>query len=723
MNYCIPLKDAFREAKKETGTKAYNLSLLLSHGFPVPRGFVIKASCFPEFLGKTGIKEKIDTLLSETDVDNTAKLSGTSHEIKKLIHSVEIPDGMKESLVNTYIGLGEREDMQGLNEVAKSIMSSVNRETNVAVRGSIPNDEFRNSFAGCTRANLNVRGKVGFIDAVKNVWASFYSEHSIYYREKTGNQKTGLALLIQNMVRSEKAGVIFTINPVTGEKNQRIVEAIYGTGESISLGATVPDKYVISKDSQMISDYFVGGKEWMYAENDFDGGTRKEPVSERKRESQVLSATELKIINDLAGKIESRSSVPQDIEWAIARGRIYILQARPVIMGNTEKTDNPMPFGKDVICSGTPASHGKGEGAPKSFYEPMGGTIIYDKDVLLARDAAPSIFSISKKVSAIVCEEGGVLSPAAILLREFHVPLIVGAKGVIERVAGKEKITVNATKGSIFSETASSNTLAPSEATETESDTGGELLATKIRICSQGFEESEMNSDCDGLFVIGNIFSTYHEDIAGYIAKAAEHMHPSKLWIKMPKKSADFSVASAGIGGAVSRGYKNLGIIIPSVYSRTHVEDAILALSTNGVDSRSIEIGILVDSPAGAMMACEFAQAGTAVACIDADTLVKNMFGLDDNTSTVNLETHPAFLHILERCIRSCKKQKMHTAFFGSASGDPRMIDKLVEFGIDSICVPKKSETMARYMAARAERRMLIDLLKHRDRFIRKNSD
>ncbi|MCK4554994.1 MAG: hypothetical protein KAT83_00145 [Candidatus Aenigmarchaeota archaeon] len=722
MNYCVPLKDVFREGKKETGTKAYNLSLLLSFGFPVPRGFVIKTTCFTEFLEKTGIKEKIAALLSETDVDDPAKLTGTSHEIKKLIISTEMPDDMKEGLANIYLGLGEREDMQGLNDVAKSIMSSVRRETNVSVRGSVTNDEFRNSFAGCVRASLNVRGKIGFLDAVKNAWASFYSEHAIYYKEKTGNQNTGLALLIQNMVKSEKSGVIFTANPVTGAKNQRIAEAAYGTGESISLGATVPDRYVISKDSQMISDFSVGRKEWMYSENDFDGGTRKEPVSEQNRESQVLSATEIKTINDLAGKVEERANVPQDIEWVISRGRTYILQARPVILGPIENADTVNPFGKEVLCSGTPASPGKGEGAPKSFYEPMGSSMVQDGDVLLSKDAAPSIFSISKKVSAIVCEEGGVLSPAAILLREFHVPMIVGAKGIIDSAAGHEKIIVNATKGSICSDTPSGNGT-PTEVTESELDKGGELLATKIRICSEGIEEIETNPDCDGLFVTGDIFSTEHEDIAGSIAKAAEHMHPSKLWIKMPKESADFSGATTGINGAISRGYKNIGIIIPSVYSRTHVEDALHTLSTNGVDPGSLEVGILVDSPAGAMMACEFAQAGTTVACIDADTLVKNMFGLGDNTVATNLETHPAFLHILERCIRSCKKQKMHTAFFGSASGDPRMIDKLVEFGIDSICVPKNSETMARHLAMRAERRMLIDLLKNRDRFIRKGAE
>lgn len=726
MPYCTSLKDAFREGKKDVGTKAYNLSLLMSFGFPVPRGFVIKAQCFSDLAAGSGLKDRIGQILSETNVDDPAKLSAAAREIKRTILSSEIPKSISDELVQAYSNASGREDMQGLNDVAKSIMSAGRSEASIAVRASYANDESRNSFAGCARACLNVRGRVGFLDAVKSVWASCYSEHAIYYREKTGNQNTGFAMLVQLMVNPEKAGAIATANPLTGDKNQEIIEAVWGTGEAISLGATTPDRYTINKESRMISDYTIGRKEWIYSNDDFDGGTKKEPVSEKNMALEVLSHPEIKAIEEIARKIDERAGVPQDVEWAILRGRIYVLGARQIMFSSEGRELISVPPYSAAKIAGTTASRGSAEGKPIMLYD-SGLTEFAQGEIILLRDATPSALPLTKSSSAVISEGGGMLSAASTLFREFRIPSIVGAKGIIGYAEKSVRAYVDATRGKIYFENPAEKAIAPLAEAPTApqaQDDACALLATKIRLVAKSHEGEEKFDTSDGVFLSADtLFSSAMPDgMASSIAKVAERAHPAGIWVKMPRAdSAELGAAAAGIHGAVSRGYRNICAIIPSVYSRSHVEEAKNTLASSGMDMSSVELGILIDNPAGAVMACEFAQSGVTIACIDSDALIKNMFGLPDGAKAEGLEMHPAFLQMLERCIRACRKQKMHTAFSGHASVDPRMIEKLVEFGIDSICVQPEHAGIARYISARAEKKMLIEILKNRDKFFRKD--
>jgi pyruvate,water dikinase len=201
----------------------------------------------------------------------------------------------------------------------------------VAVRSSATAEDLPGmSFAGQLETYLNVRGGDDVIDAVRRCWASLWTGRAIGYRERQGirSEDVSIAVVVQQLVLAEVAGVVFTVNPVTGARDELVINAAWGMGEAIVSGRVTPDTIIIKKQTGAIASQEIASKEVMTVR--LHEGTREEPVPVNKRQRAALEPAQAAELARLGVKIEQLYGQPMDIEWAMCDGRIFIVQARPV---------------------------------------------------------------------------------------------------------------------------------------------------------------------------------------------------------------------------------------------------------------------------------------------------------------------------------------------------------------------------------------------------------
>ena len=308
----MPNIKLFKDIRKEdipiVGGKAANLGELASMGLPVPDGFVITARAYERFVTEAGINEKIQKMLKALDVEDTGQLNKTAEKVRGLIMKSRMPKALIEDIKKEYSRMNDF----------------------VAVRSSATAEDLPDaSFAGQQETFLNVKGEKDVLEAVQKCFASLFTPRAIYYRVKNNfpHEKVFLAVVVQKMVNADKAGVIFSVNPVTQNREEIIIEGAYGLGEAVVLGALTPHSYVIDKGTHKIKSKNISKLEWGYYRGK-SGKTEKKMISHGHIE--VLNEKEAKALTKFTKEIEKHYSIPMDIEWAIEGGKIYILQARPV---------------------------------------------------------------------------------------------------------------------------------------------------------------------------------------------------------------------------------------------------------------------------------------------------------------------------------------------------------------------------------------------------------
>jgi len=291
------------------GGKGANLGEMTAAGINVPKGFVITADAYREFLKENHIDEFIARGLKQAQTDDHT-LSAVAAEFRGKITAGHFPAELEKEIRAKYAELGESK--------------------RVAVRSSATAEDLPDaSFAGQQETYLNVQGIDDVLIQIRNCYASLWGERAVSYRLNQGyDQSTvAIAVVIQEMVESEKAGVLFTLNPVTHNKDEMQINASYGLGESVVSGRITADSYIVNKSGTII-EIHIGSKETqiVYA----DKHTKEEPVSPEKRAARTLSDTEIAGIVQAGLKIEKHYGMPMDIEWAIQNNQIYIVQARAI---------------------------------------------------------------------------------------------------------------------------------------------------------------------------------------------------------------------------------------------------------------------------------------------------------------------------------------------------------------------------------------------------------
>lgn len=250
MEYILWFDQLNKESGPVAGGKGANLGELVNLKMPVPQGFVINTKAFNKFLETNRIDEGIQQLIDKCDVDNTEQLMETSKKIKDMIVSQEYPPSIRAELIEAYKELSFTNQI--VTPKAIELIASGREYAIVAVRSSATTEDLPTaSFAGQQASFLNIKGIREYLQAVKECWASLYEPRAIFYRIKHGFKSASIAVIIQRMVNSESSGVMFTVNPATGENNI-MIEACWGLGETIVQGEVEPDRYLISKDGKFL---------------------------------------------------------------------------------------------------------------------------------------------------------------------------------------------------------------------------------------------------------------------------------------------------------------------------------------------------------------------------------------------------------------------------------------------------------------------------------------
>jgi phosphohistidine swiveling domain-containing protein len=302
------------------GGKGANLGEMVAAGLPVPPGFCVTASGYREFVKETGLDRAIHDILSRVRGDDPARMVAGAERIRSLIAAQPVPEALSREIVDGYARLGR---LKGMADSARMP---------VAVRSSATAEDLPTaSFAGQQDTYLNVRGDQDLLDRVRDCWASLWTDRAVLYRAKQGFDHRGvdIAAVVQVMVPSEVSGVLFTANPVTGDRSQAVINASWGLGEAVVSGHVTPDTFTVRNADGGILSRQIAAKVHMiqYAE---DGGTVELPAPAGLRDVPALSDQQISALANLGRQIERLFGAPQDIEWALAGGRFYVLQSRPI---------------------------------------------------------------------------------------------------------------------------------------------------------------------------------------------------------------------------------------------------------------------------------------------------------------------------------------------------------------------------------------------------------
>src|SRR5262245_61976370 len=254
------------------GGKAANLGEMLRAGLPVPPGFVVTTAAYDDFLAANGLREEVERLTRTSHPDDAA-LEATSQAITARFAAGALPEAVATAVREAYARMGE---------LAVAVRSSATAE-------DLPDA----SFAGQMESYLNVRGEEALLAAVRRCWASLWTPRALSYRARQGisHAAVSLAVLVQELVEAEAAGVLFTANPVSGHRGQVVIDAVWGLGEALVSGRANPDHWVVDAASGKVLEARTARKEVMTAWQ--DGGTVTVPVPAGLRERPVLDATQL----------------------------------------------------------------------------------------------------------------------------------------------------------------------------------------------------------------------------------------------------------------------------------------------------------------------------------------------------------------------------------------------------------------------------------------------
>ena len=317
--YIIPLSEP-HVTLAAVGGKGASLARLYAAGLPVPNGFSVTTEAYWKFVSENDLQKVIREALAAIDISRPTTYETASNLIRERFLAGQIPPDIASEAINAYAALPGQDPA-------------------VAVRSSATAEDLPEaSFAGQQETYLNVNRPAAVLDAIKKCWASLWTARAIGYRARQGidPDQVALAVIVQLLVPAEAAGILFTANPVNGKRDQIVINAAWGLGEAVVGGSVTPDTLIVDKSNGQIIERQIADKQVMTIQ--VNGGTQEQPVPESLKQVPVLDHEAAAELNNFAIQIERLYDRPMDIEWALADGELYIVQARPITALPTPQT-------------------------------------------------------------------------------------------------------------------------------------------------------------------------------------------------------------------------------------------------------------------------------------------------------------------------------------------------------------------------------------------------
>lgn len=738
----LPLIAFFKEIDKNdlplVGGKGANLGEMTQAGFPVPNGFAITITAYEMFVQQNNLEKKILDILKTLNVEDPEQLNQASKNIKKLILYGKYPDIVSKEIIRAYKKLSGR--------FSNAL---------VAVRSSAAAEDLpKASFAGQQETFLNIKGEANLLLKVRECWASLFTPRAIFYRSENnipqGSEK--ISAIVQKMVQSESSGVMFSIDPVSNQKDRIVIEAVWGLGETIVQGSVIPDTYVVQKETFSILSKEISDQSIQLIRKGIE--TKERQVPEKFRDKQKISDDDIVALAKLADKLHQHYYFPQDAEWAKEKGKIYIVQTRPVTTTKDTRIlrnqDTGLKISTTPILSGAGSSPGIGTGPVKILVSPKEISKIKEGDVLVAPMTSPDYVPAMKKASAIVTDQGGQTSHAAIVSRELGIPCVVGTQKATRILKDGDFVTVDGKEGKIY---------LGSKVKKTLSNTLNEKVvmsktATKVYVNlaepEQALRVSKLNVDGVGLlraeFIMANIGihpkeaikrkiqNKFVERLVNDLSTFCRHFHPrpiiyratdfktneyrslegGKFWEPQEPNPmlgyrgafryiADpevFNLELAAIKKVRER-YDNFHLMIPFVRSPEELAKVRRLVATEGLfEKQSFKFWMMVELPVNVILLEDFIKVGIDGVSIGSNDLTMLIEGTDRDNSEVSQafnELSPAVLWSIKRVIKICNKHGVTSSICGqSVSTYDSLVELLVKSGITSVSVNPDAINRAR---------------------------
>ncbi len=421
-------------------------SKLTKKGMKIPNGFALTAEAYWEFLKFNKLDKKIKDILKDLNVKNVRALAIAGNKARQLILSAGFPKDMEQEVKKAYKKLSEKSGKTNLS---------------VAVRSSATAEDLPDaSFAGQQETYLNVQGDKELMMAVKKCLSSLFTDRAISYREAKGfdHMNVALSVCVQEMVRSDLAssGVMFTLDTESGFRGVVLINAAYGLGEYVVKGRVIPDQYYIFKDGlkrglKSIISRRLGSKEVKLVYG--AAGTQQQKVKTSQQKKYCLKDEDVLQLAKWGVQIEEHYGRPMDIEWAKdgETGELFIVQARSETVKSQAKVNVIETYRlnkkSEVILRGTSVGQKIGQGRARIIESPKQMKNFKHGEVLVTRLTDPDWEPIMRIAGAIITEQGGKTSHAAIVSRELGIPCLVGAVNARKLIKNGQEITVSCAGG------------------------------------------------------------------------------------------------------------------------------------------------------------------------------------------------------------------------------------------------------------------------------------
>lgn len=755
----LPLVVEFKDIDKSdlslVGGKGANLGEMTKAGFPVPSGFAVTVPAYNLFLEENNISKQIYEILSISDIEDPQQLEEACNKIQKIIKFSKFPESVFKELVSAYRKLSGRF-----------------KKAEVAVRSSATAEDLPGmSFAGQQATFLNIKGESNLQIAVRDCWASLFTPRSVYYRvhNKIKHENVGISVIVQKMIQSEVSGIMFSVDPVNNYKDRIVIDAVWGLGEMIVQGSYVPDHYVVQKESFSILYKEVNRQEKFLSKR--NGKTEEFNLKETYWDKVKLNDDEIIALAKIGQKLQDHYYFPQDIEWAREKGKLYIVQTRPVTtLGNrrqvtgdrkniTSNTYSLLP-----ILKGIPASPGIGTGEVKILKTPKEIDRIRKGDVLVAPMTSPDYVPAMKKARAIITDEGGMTSHAAIVSREMGVPCVVGTKKATKELKDGQIVTVNGKTGEIFAGGKIANS-------EQVTDDSKAKISKKIKTATKVYVNlaepelakkiSKMNVDGVGLlraeFMIANIGmhpkeaiknkkqDQFVDKLCEYLAMFCKSFYPKPIIYRATDfKTNEYRSLEGGkswepdepnpmLGyrGAfryisdpevfnlelmaikrVREKYNNLHLMIPFVRSPEELSRVKRLINASSLfDDITFKFLMMVEIPVNVILLDEFIKVGIDGVSIGSNDLTMLLQGTDRDNATVAssfCEMRPEVIWALKKIVKTCNKYGLTSSICGqSVSTYDELVEILVKAGITSVSVNPDSVDRVRKVIYETEKNLV----------------
>jgi len=734
------------------GGKGANLGEMTHAGVPVPGGFVVGAPTYAAFVDETGLRGRLAELLEGLDVDDTAELERRAAEARALVAGQEMPDWITAAITESYDRVCEGD-----------------ANAPVAVRSSATAEDTESaSFAGMNETFLNIIGGESVVDAVRRCWASLFGARTVFYRAKRGFSQTDIdiAVVVQRQIQSTRSGVMFTINPASGDRDELVIEGSFGLGEAVVSGSVSPDRYVVDKQSLHISERDIKAKE-LVIESKPDGGTVTRQLEGEERMRPTLADEEVRELAELGRRIEQHYEAAQDTEWAFdPQGKAWMLQSRPVTSaGGDAGGDGKVRLGAELI-KGLGAAPGLSSGPVRVIAELTDATRLSEGDVLVTHMTAPDWVPLMRKATAIVTDSGGMTCHAAIVSRELGIPCLVGTGEATTRLRDGEVVTVDATHGLVREGAAAQPVARVAAAAAAAAPVTGTRLLVNLSEPSQVERAAALDVDGVGLLraelmVIEALGGAHPRTLLeqnrepefvdrmaeALTAFASEFMPRPITYRTIDFRTNEFRGLEGGdrfepeeanpmIGfrgahryvsepdvfalelEAVLRvwdaGYSNFHVMLPFVRTADELHACRALVAQSGLLERpGFELWVMAEVPSVLFNLEAYAGLGVAGISIGSNDLTQLVLGADRDSEVladVFDERDPAVTAYLQELIPKARRLGLSTSICGQApSVHPEYAELLVRAGIDAISVNMDVVDRTRRLIAAAEQRVLLD--------------